>query len=104
MTARLEMILRLAAENPAEPMPHYMAGNELLNAGEPARALEFLGRYVEMLAGGDVGAAYRMMARAHLALGNAGAARESFADGIRAALAHGHGDLAAAMRDELGAM
>jgi predicted Zn-dependent protease len=100
-TNRLEMILELAAENPNEPMAQYMAGNELLNAGEAVRAIEHLRRYVEMLPGGDVGAAYRLMGRAYLALGDDQNARGSFDSGIRAALAHGHGDLAQNIREEI---
>ena len=95
------MILRLVEENPTEPMPHYMAGNELLNAGEPARALEHLRRYVEMLPAGDVGAAYRLMGRAYAELGDAAGSRRAYEAGIRAAQSHGHGDLAAAIREDL---
>jgi predicted Zn-dependent protease len=99
--SRLEMILELAAENPDQPMPHYMAGNELLNAGDPERALEHLRTYVRMLPHGDVGAAYRLIGRACLAVGDEKGANEAFAAGIRAALAYGHGDLAAAIREEM---
>ena len=102
MTNRLETILALADENPTEPMPQLMAGNDLLNSGEPARALEYLRRHVELLPGGDVGAALRMMARAHAALGEEAPARETFHRAIEAALAHGHGDLAATIREEIG--
>ena len=98
---RLETILALAEESPTEPMPQYMAGNELLNDGQPRRALEYLARYVEMLPGGDLGAAYRLMARAHVELGEVEPAREMFEAGARAALAHGHRDLAVAIRDEM---
>lgn len=101
MTSRLDTILELAADNPDQPMPQYMAGNELLNAGQPGRALGHLRRYVAMLPGGDVGAACRMMGRACLELGDVDAARSAFAGGIEAALAHGHGDLAAAIRGEM---
>ena len=100
MTARLEAILALVAENPDEPIARYMAGNELLNEGQPARALEHLRRYVELLPDGDLGAAWRMIARAHAGLGEPERAREAYEEGIRAALAHGHGDLAAAIRQE----
>ncbi|MFN2433030.1 MAG: tetratricopeptide repeat protein [Gemmatimonadota bacterium] len=101
MTSRLEMVLELVAEHPGEPMPRYMAGNELLGAGDFAGAVAHLRRYIEMLPEGDVGAAYRLLARAHRALGDEPAARESFAEGIRAALAHGHRDLAEAIRGEI---
>ncbi len=101
MSSRLATILGLADENPQEPMPQVMAGNELLNAGEPARALEYLGRYVALLPGGDLGAAYRMMGRAHLALGDRQASRRAFEQGLGSALAHGHGDLAGAIRQEM---
>ena len=104
MTTRLEMILSLVAENPEEPMPHYMAGVELLNAGDPARAAEHLQRYIDMLPGGDVGAAYRTLGRAHAMLGNREATRQAFEDGLQAALAHGHGDLAEELRGELAAL
>jgi predicted Zn-dependent protease len=102
VTDRLQMILELVAENPDEPMPRYMAGNELLNAGDHFGAVAQLTRYVEMMPEGDTGAAYRLLGRAHRGLGDEAAAREAFAEGIRAALAHGHGDLAAAIREELG--
>ena len=102
MNDRLRMILELVAENPDEPMPRYMAGNELLNAGDLAGAAAQLTRYVEMLPDGDVGAAYRLLGRAYQALGDEAAARQAFASGVRAALAHGHGDLADAIRDEMG--
>ena len=101
MTSRLDMILALVAENPDEPMPYYMAGNELLNSGDYERAVEHLRRYIGMLPGGDVGAAYRMLGRAYVGLGDADAARAAFEEGIRAALAHRHGDLAQALREEL---
>ena len=99
--ARLKMVLELVADSPDEPMPRYMAGNELLNLGEPEPALEHLRRYVEMLPGGDVGAAYRLIGRAHAQLGEPEGAREAYAEGIRAALRHGHGDLAEAIRQEV---
>jgi predicted Zn-dependent protease len=100
MTSRLEQVLALAAENPAEPMPHYMAGNELLNAGEYEQAIEHLQRYVDLLPGGDVGAAYRMLGRSYAGLGDSLRAREACAAGARAARAHGHGDLAAAIEKD----
>lgn len=95
------MVLGLVAENPEEPMVHYMAGNELLSTGDPARALEHLRRYIAMLPKGDLGAAYRLIGRARAELGDLEGAREAFDAGIRAALAHGHGDLAAAIEEEL---
>lgn len=101
MTSRLDMILSLVAENPDEPMPRYMAGNELLNAGRPDAAVEHLRRYVEMLPDGDVGAAYRILGRAYAELGDADRAREAYRAGVDAALAHGHGDLAAAIREDM---
>jgi predicted Zn-dependent protease len=101
MSSRLETVLSLADENPDEPMPQIMAGNELLNAGEPARALAYLDRYVALLPGGDVGAAYRMKGRAHHLLGEAEAAQLAFGSGLASALAHGHGDLAQAIREEM---
>jgi predicted Zn-dependent protease len=101
VSTRLETIVGLADENPNEPMPQVMAGNELLNAGEPARALQYLERYAALLPGGDLGAAYRMMARAHLALGDREGARRAFELGLASALSHGHGDLAAALKDEM---
>lgn len=104
MTSRMEMVLELAAANPQEPMPQFMAGNELLNAGEHARALEYLERYVSLLPGGDVGAAYRLMGRAHLGMGDREGAKDAFAEGIRAALAHRHGDLAEAISQEVEAL
>ena len=95
------MVLGLVVENPDEPLPRYMAGNELLNAGDPGGAVLHLTRYVEMLPGGDVGAAWRMLARAYAALGRDDEAREACQAGIRAALAHGHGDLASAIEGDL---
>ena len=104
MTSRLQRVLDLVAENPDEPMPRYMAGNELLNAGDYAGAVDHLRRYVDMLPHGDVGAAFRMLGRAWLGLGDEAAARNAFLAGIEAALAHGHGDLAEAIREELAAI
>jgi predicted Zn-dependent protease len=101
VSERLQTVLALADENPAEPMAQYMAGNELLNAGLPARAIEYLTRYVSMRAGADLGAAYRLIGRAHAELGQREAAREAFQAGIESALAHGHSDLAQAIGDEL---
>jgi predicted Zn-dependent protease len=101
VSTRLATILGLADENPDEPMPQVMAGNELLNAGQPTRALEYLERYVALLPGGDLGAAHRMMGRAHLALGDRQASRRAFEQGLESALAYGHGDLAGAIREEM---
>lgn len=101
MSSRLEIILSLADENPAEPLAQYMAGNELLNAAQPARAVAYLDRYVALLPGGDLGAAFRMLGRAHRELGDLEAARGAYEQGCRSALAHGHGDLAEAIRAEM---
>ncbi|MBA2565675.1 MAG: hypothetical protein H0V09_09675 [Gemmatimonadetes bacterium] len=101
MSSRLRRVLDLVEENPDEPLPRYMAGNELLNSGDAEGAVEHLIRYVEMLPGGDVGAAWRMLGRAYVALGREDEARSACEAGIRAALAHRHGDLAAAIEHDL---
>ncbi len=100
-TSRIEALLQLVAQDPADGTAHYMLGNEYFKAQKHAAAAQSLQQYLQLT--DDEGAAYRLLAQSLERLGDVDGARRAYQDGLAAATRHGHQPLideyAQALRD-----
>lgn len=98
---RIEALLQLVAHDPQDGTAHYMLGHEYFKAQKHAEAVQCLRRYLQLT--DDEGAAYGLLARSLVSLGDTPAARQAYRDGLAAATRHGHqpliDDYTRALRD-----
>lgn len=97
--SRLEALLDLHRQDPADADLLFMIAAEHASAGRHVEALPWLAQYVAK--GRDVGAGWALMADCHQALGDGEARRAALQDGIAAALRGGHPTLAAELRERM---
>ncbi len=92
-TSRIEVLRRLAAEDPDDATAHYMLAHEFFNAQCYAEAVDAVRRYLGLAA--DEGAAYRVLGQGLERLGRREEARQAYRDGLAAATRHRHEPLIA---------
>jgi len=97
--SRLDSLMELHAQDPADTDLLFMIASEHASEGRPAEAIPWLVRYVEQ--GRDVGAGWALLADCHEELGDAAALRAALERGIDAALRGGHPTLAGTLRQRL---
>ena len=93
MTAsRIEIFEQILAGDPANTMVMFGLAKEYEKAGDDAKMIELLERY--LAAADDEGNAYGMLARAYGRAQQGHKARETYQRGIEVATAHGHPGMA----------
>ena len=93
MTAsRIEIFEQMLAGDPGNTMVMFGLAKEYEKAGDDAKVIETLERY--LAAADDEGNAYGMLARAFERTKRADKARESYQRGMSAAASHGHPSMA----------
>ena len=85
--SRVAALEALLAKGQDTALLRYSLGNEYLNGGDAAAAADHLQRAVGHDA--DYSAAWKLLGKAHAALGDAAAARQAWEHGIAAALRKG---------------
>jgi predicted Zn-dependent protease len=91
-TSRIEVFEQMLAGDPTNTMVMFGLAKEYEKAGEEAKVIELLERYLAIA--NDEGNAYGMLARAFERTAQTEKARESYQRGIEAAQAHGHPGMA----------
>ncbi len=100
MTAsRIEIFEQMLGGDPANTMIMFGLAKEYEKAGDDAKMIELLERY--LAAADDEGNAYGMLARAHERAQQGDKARETYQRGIEVATAHGHPGMAEEYRQIL---
>lgn len=93
MTAsRIEIFEQILESDPANAAVLFGLAKEYEKAGQDARVIETLTRY--LAACDDEGNAYGMLARAYERTGQPDRAREAYTEGIAASERHGHPSMA----------
>ena len=87
-TSRIDTLMRLLAQDPADGTSHYMLGHEYFKAQKFAEAVAALQRYLQLAE--DEGAAYRMLAQSLERLGKIDEARQAYRNGLAAATRLGY--------------
>src|SRR5436305_12062917 len=101
MTAsRIEIFEQMLAGDPANTMIMFGLAKEYEKAGDDAKMIEQLERY--LAAADDEGNAYGMLGRAYERAQQDEKARETYQRGIEVATAHGHPGMAEEYRQILG--
>jgi predicted Zn-dependent protease len=98
-TSRIEIFEQMLAGDPANTMVMFGLAKEYEKAGDEAKLIETLERY--LAAADDEGNAYGMLARAFERTKQSNRARESYQRGIEAASSHGHPGMAEEYKDIL---
>jgi predicted Zn-dependent protease len=91
-TSRIEIFEQMLAGDPGNTMVMFGLAKEYEKAGEEAKLIETLERY--LAAADDEGNAYGMLARAFERTKQIDKARESYHRGMEAATSHGHPGMA----------
>jgi predicted Zn-dependent protease len=91
-TSRIEIFEQMLAGDPGNTMVMFGLAKEYEKAGDDAKVVETLERY--LAASDDEGNAYGMLARAYERTQNIEKARELYQRGVDAAMAHGHPGMA----------
>ncbi len=91
--SRIEILRRLAAQDPDDATAHYMLAHEYFNAQCYPETVEAMRSYLGLSA--DEGAAYRLLGQALERLGRREEARQAYRDGLAAATRHRHEPLIA---------
>src|SRR5947208_16773240 len=100
MTAsRIEIFEQMLAGDPANTMIMFGLAKEYEKAGDDAKVIDTLERY--LAAADDEGNAYGMLARAYERMNKHDQAREIYQRGIEVANAHGHPGMAEEYRQSL---
>src|SRR5213595_445432 len=97
--SRIEIFEQMLVGDPANTMIMFGLAKEYEKAGDNAKLIDTLGRY--LAAADDEGNAYGMLARAFERANQAEKARETYQRGIDAASAHGHPGMAEEFREIL---
>jgi len=91
-TSRIEIFEQMLAGDPGNTMVMFGLAKEYEKAGDEAKLIELLERY--LAAADDEGNAYGMLARAFERTKQSERARDSYERGIEAARSHGHPGMA----------
>ena len=91
-TSRIEIFEQMLAGDPGNTMVMFGLAKEYEKAGDEAKLIELLERY--LAAADDEGNAYGMLARAFERTKQSEKARDSYERGIEAATSHGHPGMA----------
>jgi predicted Zn-dependent protease len=91
-TSRIEVFEQMLAGDPGNTMVMFGLAKEYEKAGEEAKVIELLERY--LASADDEGNAYGMLARAFERTKQSDKARASYERGMAAAAAHGHPSMA----------
>ncbi len=94
---RIQRFRKLLEKNPSNPLIYYSLANEYFKLQLYEKTIETINAYLELK--NDEGAAYRMLGHCYTELGMEDRAKDSYEKGIRAALQHGHPDMAEEFRD-----
>ena len=97
--SRTEVFEQILQSDPANTAVLFGLAKEYEKAGDNAKLIDTLGRY--LAAADDEGNAYGMLARAYERANQAEKARETYQRGIDAAKAHGHPGMAEEFREIL---
>ena len=97
--SRIEVFEQLLAGDPSNTMVLFGLAKEYEKAGDDAKLIETLERYIATA--DDEGNAYGMLAGAYQRAQQAGKARETYQRGIEVAMAHGHPGMAEEYRQIL---
>ena len=92
MTSRIEIFEQMLATDPANTMVLFGLAKEYEKAGDEAKLIATLERY--LASADDEGNAFGMLARAYERTKQTDKAREAFQRGCDAATAHGHPGMA----------
>jgi predicted Zn-dependent protease len=98
-SSRVEVFEQMLAGDPANTAVLFGLAKEYEKAGNDARLIDALERYIA--AADDEGNAYGMLARAYERTGQRDKARETYARGAEVATAHGHPGMAEEYRQTL---
>ena len=98
-TSRIEIFEQMLAGDPGNTMVMFGLAKEYEKAGDEAKLIELLERY--LAAADDEGNAYGMLARAYERLKQIDKARAAYQHGVEAAMAHGHPGMAEEYRQIL---
>src|ERR1700704_1387878 len=98
-TSRIEIFEQMLAGDPSNTMVMFGLAKEYEKAGDEAKLIETLERYLS--AADDEGNAYGMLARAYERASQIDKVRETYQRGIEAATAHGHPGMAEEYREIL---
>jgi predicted Zn-dependent protease len=90
--SRVEVFEQMLAGDPGNTMVMFGLAKEYEKAGDEAKVIELLERY--LAAADDEGNAYGMLARAYERTTQLEKARESYQRGMEAAASHGHPSMA----------
>src|SRR2546425_9536479 len=97
--SRIEIFEQMLAGDPGNTMVMFGLAKEYEKAGDEAKLIETLERY--LAAADDEGNAYGMLARAYERLKQIDKARAAYQHGVEAAMAHGHPGMAEEYRQIL---
>jgi predicted Zn-dependent protease len=98
-TSRIDIFEQMLAGDPGNTMVMFGLAKEYEKAGDEAKVIEMLQRYLD--AADDEGNAYGMLARAFERTKQSEKAREAYQLGIEVAAAHGHPSMAEEYRNIL---
>src|SRR2546426_9562881 len=90
--SRIEIFEQMLAGEPGNTMVMFGLAKEYEKAGDEAKLIEMLERY--LAAADDEGNAYGMLARAYERVKQIDKAREAYQRGVEASMAHGHPGMA----------
>ena len=99
--SRIEIFEQMLVGDPANTMIMFGLAKEYEKAGDDAKMIDTLERY--LAAADDEGNAYGMLARAYERAQQGEKARETYQRGMEVATAHGHPGMAEEYRQILGA-
>lgn len=88
MASRIEALKDLLAQDPRDPLLHYMLGNEYFKAQMYDEAVAAFRQYLTLA--DDEGAVYRTLGQSLERLGRPEDARQAYRDGLAAATRHRH--------------
>ena len=91
-TSRIEVFEQMLVSDPANTMVLFGLAKEYEKAGNDAKLIDTLARYLD--AADDEGNAYGMLARAYERSKESAKARATYQRGIEAATSHGHPGMA----------
>ena len=97
--SRIEVFEQILAGDPSNPPVLFGLAKEYEKAGDDAKLIETLERYLDLA--DDEGNAFGMLARAYERVKHSDKAREAYDRGIKAAMAHGHPGMAEEYRSIL---
>ena len=97
--SRIDIFKQMLLSDPSNSSVLFGLAKEYEKAGQNEELIETLNRYIEV--SDDEGNAYGMLARAYEIAGKQDKAKETYAKGIDAAMAHGHPSMAEEYRTVL---